>query len=225
MMTDHSATPPAAVIFDMDGLLLDSEAVMRRCFDEVAAARGWRAPPGVFESLIGLNRAMSLDVLGRHLPAGIGATAFDDAMHAAYDAAVRQGVPRKPGALALVEHLAACGIPRAVATSSAVHRAQHKLGGAGLLALMDAIASGDEVAHGKPAPDVFLLAAERLRMQPVDCVVFEDSPTGVRAGLAAGMRVVQVPDLAGVEPGIEDHGVVVALNLIAGAAAIGLHLP
>ena len=219
---NRAGKPPAAVIFDMDGLLLDSEAVMRRCFDEVAAAQGWRAPPGVFESLIGLNRAMSLDVLARHLPPGIGATQFDDAMHAAYDAAVRRGVPRKPGALALVEHLAACCIPRAVATSSALHRARHKLDGAGLLALLDAIASGDEVARGKPAPDVFLLAAERLQVRPVDCVVFEDSPTGVRAALAAGMRVVQVPDLAGVEPGIEDHGVILAPDLIAGAGAIGL---
>lgn len=222
MPADRSANAPAAVIFDMDGLLLDSEAVMRRCFDRVATAQGWALPPSVFESMIGSNRAMSLEILSRHVPAEIGAADFDDAVHALYDAEVVLGIPLKSGAMALVEHLAARDIPRAVATSSAVHRAQQKLSTAGLLALMDAVASGDEVANGKPAPDVFLLAAERLQVRPNDCVVFEDSPTGVRGALAAGMRVVQVPDLAAIEPGIEKRGVIVAENLAAGAAAIGL---
>ncbi len=222
MSADHARNAPAAVIFDMDGLLLDSEAVMRRCFDRVAAEQGWALPAGVFESMIGSNRAMSLEILSRHVPAEIVAADFDDAVHAAYDAEIARGIPLKSGALALIEHLAVRHIPRAVATSSAVCRTQKKLSTAGLLTFMDAVASGDEVARGKPAPDVFLLAAERLRVQPGDCIVFEDSPTGVRGALAAGMRVVQVPDLVAVEPGIESCGVIVAKNLIAGAAAIGL---
>ncbi len=222
MPTDSSCNAPAAVIFDMDGLLLDSEAVMRRCFDRVAAAQGWALPPGVFESLIGLNREMSLATLSRHVPAAIGAAEFDETVHATYDGEITKGIPLKPGARALVQHLAARDIPCAVATSSAIHRAQQKLSGAGLLTLMGAIASGDEVAHGKPAPDVFLLAAERLRVRPTDCIVFEDSPTGVRGALAAGMRVVQVPDLVAAEAGIKNHGVIVAETLAAGAAAVGL---
>lgn len=142
MPSRHASGEPAAVIFDMDGLLLDSEAVMRRCFDRVAAAHGWTMPRGVFESLIGLNREMSLATLSRHVPAGIGAASFDDAVHAAYDAEVAKGIPRKRGALDLVQQLAVRDIPRAVATSSAVHRARHKLSGAGLLTLMDVVASG-----------------------------------------------------------------------------------
>ncbi len=222
MSADHARNAPAAVIFDMDGLLLDSEMVMRGCFDRVAAEQGWAMPAGVFESMIGSNRAMSLEILSRQVPAGIVAADFDDAVHAAYDAEVERGIPLKSGTLALIEHLAARHIPRAVATSSAVYRTQKKLSTAGLLIFMDAVASGDEVACGKPAPDVFLLAAERLHVRPSDCIVFEDSPTGVRSALAAGMRVVQVPDLVAVEPGIESQCVIVAENLIAGAAAIGL---
>ena len=222
MPADRPLNLPAAVIFDMDGLLLDSEAVMRRCFDRIAAKQGWTLAPGVFESMIGLNRAMSLDVLARHVPAEIGAVDFDAAVHAAYDAEIARGIPLKFGALSLVEHLVAHEVPCAVATSSAVQLAERKLSAAGLLKRLDAVASGEEVANGKPAPDVFLLAAERLRVPPSECVAFEDSPTGVRSALAAGMRVVQVPDMAAAESGMERHGVIVAETLIAGAIAIGL---
>jgi beta-phosphoglucomutase-like phosphatase (HAD superfamily) len=86
-------------------------------------------------------------------------------------------------------------MPRAVATSTRAPLAQRKLEAAGLLGYFDVVCTSSDVAHPKPAPDVYLLAAERLGVSPAQCLVLEDSPTGVRAALAAGMTVVQVPDL------------------------------
>ena len=88
-----------------------------------------------------------------------------------------------------------CAFPRAVATSTRRERARAKLARRGLLARFAALVGGDEVARGKPAPDIFLLAAARLGVAPADCVVLEDSEPGVRGALAAGMMPIMVPDL------------------------------
>jgi len=104
-------------------------------------------------------------------------------------------VPHRPGLVALLELARTHGVPRAVATSTRTPLAQRKLEAAGLLGRFDVVCTSSDVAHPKPAADVYLLAAARLGVPPAQCLVLEDSPTGVRAALAAGMSVVQVPDL------------------------------
>ena len=105
------------------------------------------------------------------------------------------GVPHRPGIVELLDWLEARDIPRAVATSTKRPLALRKLRAARLLDRFDAVCTSSDVAQPKPAPDVYLLAAERLGVAPADCLVLEDSPTGVRAALAAGMTPVQVPDM------------------------------
>jgi len=118
------------------------------------------------------------------------------AWHVAYDAIVeRDGIAIKPGLFELLDWLDAESIPKAVATSTRRDRAQAKLAQTGLLERFVALVGGNEITHGKPAPDIFLLAAQRLDHAPDTIVVFEDSEPGVRAALAAGMTPIMVPDL------------------------------
>jgi HAD superfamily hydrolase (TIGR01509 family) len=108
----------------------------------------------------------------------------------------KEGLPHRPGLLVLLDHLGRLGIPLAVATSANRERARWKLEKAGILDRFRFLACGDEVAASKPAPDVFLLALERLGKKAEDCVGFEDSPAGLRALAAAGIRSVFVKDQA-----------------------------
>jgi HAD superfamily hydrolase (TIGR01509 family) len=105
------------------------------------------------------------------------------------------GIAVKPGLWPLIELLAAHGVPKAVATSTGKARAIRKLSLAGILPHFDHIVAGDEIANGKPAPDIFLKAAEKLSVDAADCYVLEDSEAGVRAAHSAGMTPILVPDL------------------------------
>lgn len=185
---------PAAVLFDMDGLMLDSERAITDCLAQAAGEGGHDLPHALWLSMVGTGS----DECRRRLVERLGeapADALLDRAHALYDARVEAGVPHRPGLVALLDWLQAQRLPRAVATSTERSLALRKLRTAGLLDRFDAVCSASEVASPKPAPDVYLLAAQRLGVAPAQCLVLEDSPTGVRAALAAGMTVIQVPDL------------------------------
>lgn len=186
---------PAAVIFDMDGLLMDTERVALRTFHEAADGLGITVPDGLYESLIGrtwrTNQVQMREALGADA-----AEAISAAWDRAFEARVAvEGIPKKPGADALLEMLSRRGVPRAVATSNARRYAVAQLRDADLLAYFPVVTAGDEVDRGKPAPDIFLATARRLGTRPAACVVLEDSEAGVAAAAAAGMRVIMVPDL------------------------------
>ena len=108
--------------------------------------------------------------------------------------ALRGNVVPMPGAVALLDWAAAKGLPRALATSSFRGQAEVALTEAALMGRFDVEVTGDEVQFGKPAPDLFLLAAEKLGVSPQSCVVFEDAPAGLEAAARAGMRRVWVPN-------------------------------
>ncbi|MDR2258511.1 MAG: HAD family hydrolase, partial [Treponema sp.] len=111
------------------------------------------------------------------------------------EAAEERGIPRRPGLLPLLDHLDRLAIPFAVATSTDRETAVWKLTKAGIRDRFSALACGDEVQYGKPAPDIFLLAAERLGKSPAECTGFEDSPAGLMALQAAGIPPVFIKDL------------------------------
>ncbi|VXB20854.1 Hydrolase [Luteimonas sp. 9C] len=185
---------PAAVLFDMDGLMLDSERAILESLRAAALDHRVDIDPDWWLCLIGHTEAVCRARLGAHIGhAAAGALLADG--HARYVAVAEAGVPHRPGVVALLELLVAHDMPRAVATSTRSPLAQRKLAAAGLLTYFDEVCTSSDVAQPKPAPDVYLLAAERLGVPPARCLVLEDSPTGVRAALAAGMTVVQVPDL------------------------------
>ena len=188
------ATPPQAVIFDMDGLMLDSERALLGCLAQAGAEAGHALPEAFLLSLIGSSDALTRQRIAEQ----VGADAVDALLqdsYARYERLVAAGVPHRPGIIDLLDTLVAHGVPRAVATSTRRPLALRKLESAGLLRYFEHVATSSDVAHPKPAPDIYLLAAARLGVEPRHCLALEDSPTGVRAALAAGMTVIQVPDL------------------------------
>ncbi|WP_101926298.1 MULTISPECIES: HAD family hydrolase [Luteimonas] len=196
---------PAAVLFDMDGLLLDSERVILECLQTAATGQGIDIAPDWWLQMIGQTDAVCRALLGARIGPAAADALLDDG-HARYIAIAEAGVPHRPGVVALLALLARHDVPRAVATSTRTPLAQRKLGAAGLLPYFDVVCTSSDVARPKPAPDVYLLAAARLGIAPAQCLVLEDSPTGVRAALAAGMTVIQVPDLVEPDDGVRALG-------------------
>lgn len=188
---------PEAVVFDMDGLMLDSERAITDCMIRAAREAGHALPSTLWLELVGAGEEACRARLVEHLGEAA-ADAMLDHVDVLYDEVVAAGVPHRPGIIALLDWLEQRAIPRAVATSTRRPLALRKLRIAGLLDRFHAVCTSSDVPRPKPAPDVYLLAAGRLGIAPARCVVLEDSVPGVRAALAAGMLPIQVPDL--VEP-------------------------
>ncbi|WP_313320541.1 HAD family phosphatase [Stenotrophomonas sp.] len=185
---------PQAVVFDMDGLMLDSERALLGCLEQAAQSHGLVLERSLLLSLIGSPDAVTRQKLADVLGLARTDTLLADS-YARYGAIVDAGVPLRPGIIELLELLDQHGIPRAVATATRSPLAQRKLAAAGLLSYFQFVATSTDVAHSKPAPDIYLHAARGLGVDPVHCLALEDSPTGVRAALAAGMTTIQIPDL------------------------------
>jgi HAD superfamily hydrolase (TIGR01509 family) len=184
-----------AVILDMDGLILDTEPMSQAGWGRTFRERGIPFEDYQFHALVGLN----VDNARRKMLAWYGPDFPFDEIYARKlecvdEIIAAQGIPLKPGLQEFLAAVEALNLCKAVATSTARERAIYKLGIAGLPDAFPVIAGGDEVAHGKPAPDLFRLAARRLRVPPAECLAFEDSDPGVLAARAAGMRVVIIPD-------------------------------
>ena len=183
-----------AVIFDMDGLLIDSERVILDCWRNVAAEQALSLDDGLWLSMVGMHDAACTELLARLLGPGKAERLSIDCKYR-YDLLVEQGLPLKDGAIELLRDLSTRGVPLAIATSTRRERALVKLARCGIDHYFDAIATSSDVEHPKPAADIYLLAAKRLGVPPENCTALEDSEMGVRAAAAAGMAVIQVPDL------------------------------
>jgi HAD superfamily hydrolase (TIGR01509 family) len=186
---------PKAVVFDMDGLLVDSEAVFREVMMQASAVRGVDLPEAVFLRMVGLPSHASREVAMDHFGADFD---YEPWLAHAWELAherIEAGIPLKAGVAELLDWLDEAGLPRAIATSSHHGSVERHLGPAGLLRRFDAVIAAGDYARGKPHPDPFLAAAARLGVAPRDCLALEDSYNGVNAAHAAGMMTVMVPDL------------------------------
>jgi len=185
-----------AAIFDMDGLLIDTESISVQTFNDSCTYFGLGDHSSVIIKCIGTNATLSKKIIENGLPKDTDIAAFHTHWHTAYKRQLsEQAIPVKHGAKLLLEHLRSIDIQIAVATSTKTEMAKQKLTSVGLIQYFDIIVGGDQVEHSKPRPEIYLRAASKLSVEPIDCIAFEDSENGVRAGVAANMTVVQIPDL------------------------------
>jgi HAD superfamily hydrolase (TIGR01509 family) len=190
-----------AVVFDMDGLLLDSERPLLDAW--VRAARELDCPfePELLARVLGRPGKDGVAMFRAALPHDFPWEPVGRRARELLTAHREAGYRVKPGARELLTRLRQAGVPCAVASSTKRAQVERQLHQVELLPFFGAIAAGDEVENGKPAPDIFLLAAERLGVPATTCLVFEDSEHGARGAIAARMQVVLVPDVN--QPGDE----------------------
>ena len=176
--------------------MFDTERLILCAWQQAMADFGYEASEEVFLASVGTTVESTNQFLraayGPDFPLEVTNDRTGDYVWREVDA---HGAPLKPGLLALLDYLEAHDIPKAVASSSRRVSIDRLLASVGLTERFAATAAGDEVTHGKPAPDIFLLAAQRLGVEPAQCLVLEDSEPGMRAARAAGMAVIVVPDL------------------------------
>lgn len=188
--------PVTHVIYDVDGLLLDTERFYTQAYQIIAARYGKTYDWTLKSKTIGMKSADSARIITRALDLPLTPEQWLETRKGILEELFPQAEPM-PGAVHLTRHLKQSGIPQAVATSSDrryfnLKTSRHKE----WFSLFDFVVSGDDkgIDEGKPAPDIFLLAARRLGARPDHCLVFEDAPAGVKAAKSAGMSVVAVPD-------------------------------
>jgi HAD superfamily hydrolase (TIGR01509 family) len=191
---------PAAVIFDNDGLTLDTEHTWTRAESALYARYGTEFTLDHKREMLGTSGEKSALTMERHLgQPGRGdelRVELRELVHAELDGT---GVETMPGALELIEALRGSGTPIALATNSGREFATRALRAAGIYDHFDAVVSAEDVERPKPAPDVYLAAAAAVGAAPEECVALEDSETGVAAAKAAGMTVIGVPSFPGID--------------------------
>jgi HAD superfamily hydrolase (TIGR01509 family) len=187
--------PVKAVIFDMDGLLVETEQIVFDAMSAAAKASDREMPFALFQRMIGLPAYSSDDILRDHFGEAFDAPSWRASVSQHFDAIAAGGIALKAGVVELLDVLDARRMPRAIATSSTRHAVDHSLGQHGLVQRFDAVISRELQTRHKPHPEPFLLAAQAIGVAPQDCLALEDSHNGVRAAAAAGMMTVMVPDL------------------------------
>jgi HAD superfamily hydrolase (TIGR01509 family) len=191
--------PVRGLIFDMDGLMLDTERPAIPAWVDAGRLHGWAIDEQIIWKTVGVDEKSTQAILMEKYGPGFPYGPIRADMVRIMEARIaKEGIPHRPGLLVLLDHLEKLGIPKAVATSSDRSVAERKMQLAGIRDRFSILACGDEVRQGKPAPDIFLLAAERLGIPPAFCVGFEDSTAGLRSLHAAGIRSVFIKDC--VEP-------------------------
>jgi HAD superfamily hydrolase (TIGR01509 family) len=186
---------PAAVVFDMDGLIFDTETLYQEAFLAAATVGGHDLPTAVIQRTIGVpwvrSRVLLLEEMGSDFPID----QYFTQMIGHFELLAATQLRLKPGVVELLDLLDQLDMPRCIATSSAHSTVQSHLSAHGLADRFHAIIGHGDYVASKPSPDPFLTAAKRLGVDPALCLALEDSHNGVRSASAAGMMTIMVPDL------------------------------
>ena len=187
-------------LFDMDGLMFDTERIGRDCWQDAARRLGLTIPETLIASMRGTGTNEARALFNAAIPGG----RYDEAralrLRYAEEIIRREGLPVKPGLTELLDWLRGQGIPAVLATSTRRELAMDYLRMAGVADYFSAAVFGPEMPRPKPAPDIFLAAAAAVGADPAACAVLEDSPNGLKAARAAGCRPIAVPDLTPAPP-------------------------
>ena len=191
-------------IFDMDGLMFDTEKLFAISWAEQARRFGFAPIPEFHRAVCGTSGTLVRDTVRKFYPGISDANAFINDGCDRVAEMMAESVPEKRGLHEILDYLKGIGLRLAVASSSEAELIRANLAKTGLEGQFDVLLSTSQVARGKPAPDVFLEAARQLGLRPEECYVFEDGINGVKAGIAAGCRTIMIPDL--IEPTEEIMG-------------------
>lgn len=203
----------AAVLFDMDGLMFDTEPIWAQSWEPVLERHGLHMAPDLFRRTIGSARSALPGILEQVYGHRDDLDEIADGHYELAYELLEGHVSAKPGLLELLDYLGGCGVPLAVASSSPRHLIERHLEEYHLEGRFSCIVDGSEVERSKPEPDIFLLAARRLGIDSRDSLVLEDSVNGLRAACTGGLPCIVVPDIQ--EPSPEDaaHAVAVCRDL------------
>lgn len=202
------------IIFDMDGVLIDSERQSNLGWFYAAYKENVEMPMWLMDSFKGAPADLSSEFFDQYYK---GKLNFWDmrkirSQHV-FDIRDKEGIPVKPGLKDIFTYIKNNGLKCAVATSTQKSSAEKTLHTIGVWDYLSAVVYGDEVEHGKPEPDIFLHAAKSMGCKPEECIVVEDSINGIKAGYAAGMKVVHIPDTIEIDENIRQMTSVVCQSL------------
>ncbi len=184
------------VVFDMDGLMFDSERLINMGWHYACEQAGFSISDDVILKTLGIDLENTKRVFLEELGSDLDYDSLDRVrVEFMKQYLEEKGVPYKPGLFELLDYLKANGYKMTVATSTAGDQAAHLLEKAGVLSYFGKIVCGDDIVHGKPEPDIYLQACRNIGFLPEECMALEDSPMGILAAYRAGMRPVMIPDL------------------------------
>jgi HAD superfamily hydrolase (TIGR01509 family) len=192
-----------AIIFDLDGVLVDSEWLWFLAWRELVERHGAFLDEAAFPEMVGADAEQTTAIVMRYSGRTFDPQTSSDLVAARVAQQLKDGISPLPGAHELVHALAARGLPLAIASNSPTTFVDDALRGLHLFSYFPVRIGVDQVVRGKPAPDVYLRAAEQTGIQPEHCLAFEDSRVGVQAAAAANMRVVAVPGARDSREGFE----------------------
>lgn len=203
-----------AVIFDMDGLLLDSERMAFNAFLKTCRQFNLSDRSDLVYQCIGTNaettKKIVLDAIGSEVDFDI----FWKSFHSTYQEDITtNGIPMKQGVVSLLDHISSLDVPMAVATSTETDIAETKLANAGIIKYFENITGGEQVNRSKPAPDIYLKAASSLNVNTQYSLALEDSENGVMSANAAGLTVIQIPDLVQPSDELKQNGHIILHSL------------
>ena len=211
-----------AALFDMDGLLLDTELIVNQNLRATADHFNLQGLEQTFLDMIGFRGADSQSILERGLDGRVSYETFHEKANSLIRAQLAETIPVKKQVRKLLQHLNEHQIPCAVASSTQTILVDKQLTQSDIRQFFKTITGGDQVVNGKPDPEIYFAAASSLGVDAARCAAFEDSGPGTLAAIACGATVVQVPDLIEPDALLRSNGHVIAADIWEGAQAIGL---
>ena len=184
----------SAVILDFDGVLIDTETISRNAWMQAASEFGFEFPESLYEEIVGNSVLAARKRITKFVDGLIDMDQYMDRAAAIYNGTMAtNGIDVMPGVIELIEFIREHNLKTAIATSTTSDQAEWKLSLSGLTGIIDDVITGDQVKNGKPAPDIFLMAAKQIAVEPSECAVIEDSYAGLLGASSAGMVPIMVP--------------------------------